>query len=289
MCHACRQELQEVDGHWLSLDHHSRFQGSTARECLAAINSELALGAAELRRCSHLFITLGTAWGYALPAEGPVDLPPPALFLPAFLRSCPIPQPPTEPTPPTVSREGRRWWPHSGKLPPPAVLLLHQVDDSSGGRCRTPGRCHCGLLARQPFPSGDHPSLSPRCLGWLLLPLLAAMGDPQVVLTVSPVRHLRDGFVENSRSKAALLLAVEKVVDRLPDCCYYFPRWRAACGWVGSNFLLSRRRPTRACLPMAGLVCGLLHAAAQLRDADGRFAGLPVLLGGHDPPLDRGY
>lgn len=35
----------------------------------------------------------------------------------------------------------------------------------------------------------------------------------QVVLTVSPVRHWRDGAVENNRGKASLLLAVDKLVN----------------------------------------------------------------------------
>ena len=39
----------------------------------------------------------------------------------------------------------------------------------------------------------------------------------RVTLTVSPVRHWKDGPVENSRSKAALLLAAHEVVERLND------------------------------------------------------------------------
>jgi len=36
--------------------------------------------------------------------------------------------------------------------------------------------------------------------------------NPQlnILFTVSPVRHLKDGFVENNRSKASLLLSIEK-------------------------------------------------------------------------------
>lgn len=36
----------------------------------------------------------------------------------------------------------------------------------------------------------------------------------KIILTVSPVRHLRDGFEGNSRSKATLLLAAEQLLDR---------------------------------------------------------------------------
>ena len=46
----------------------------------------------------------------------------------------------------------------------------------------------------------------------------------QVIFTVSPVRHLRDGFVENNRSKATLLNAVHHVVDKF-DKLFYFPAY----------------------------------------------------------------
>jgi hypothetical protein len=46
----------------------------------------------------------------------------------------------------------------------------------------------------------------------------------KVVLTVSPVRHLRMGAVEQQRSKAVLLLACEAVTQALPDT-FYFPAY----------------------------------------------------------------
>lgn len=46
----------------------------------------------------------------------------------------------------------------------------------------------------------------------------------RIVFTVSPVRHLRDGFAENTRSKGILLLAVEELCNRL-DGCVYFPAY----------------------------------------------------------------
>ncbi len=46
----------------------------------------------------------------------------------------------------------------------------------------------------------------------------------QVVLTVSPVRHLRDGLVANQRSKAHLLTAVHQLCDQL-DFVSYFPAY----------------------------------------------------------------
>ena len=46
----------------------------------------------------------------------------------------------------------------------------------------------------------------------------------KIVFTVSPVRHLKDGFVENSQSKAHLISAVQGVVDPRQQQ-YYFPSY----------------------------------------------------------------
>lgn len=43
------------------------------------------------------------------------------------------------------------------------------------------------------------------------------------IFTVSPVRHLRDGFTENMRSKAHLISAVQEIVER--ERCHYFPAY----------------------------------------------------------------
>ena len=43
----------------------------------------------------------------------------------------------------------------------------------------------------------------------------------KVIWTVSPVRHTRDGLVESARSKARLILAVEKIISVHPDTNYF--------------------------------------------------------------------
>ena len=48
--------------------------------------------------------------------------------------------------------------------------------------------------------------------------------DLQVILTISPVRHLRDGLLENQRSKARLLLTQEALCSDL-DFVHYFPAY----------------------------------------------------------------
>ena len=46
-----------------------------------------------------------------------------------------------------------------------------------------------------------------------------------VYLTISPVRHLKDGFVENQRSKAHLITATHQLQQSLPNKFYYFPSY----------------------------------------------------------------
>lgn len=46
----------------------------------------------------------------------------------------------------------------------------------------------------------------------------------QIIFTISPVRHIRDGVVENNRSKARLIEAVHQIVSSVENC-YYFPAY----------------------------------------------------------------
>lgn len=54
--------------------------------------------------------------------------------------------------------------------------------------------------------------------------LKAGLPQLEIIATVSPVRHLRDGLVENQRSKATLLLALDEIGQRLPFV-HYFPAY----------------------------------------------------------------
>jgi len=46
----------------------------------------------------------------------------------------------------------------------------------------------------------------------------------KIILTLSPVRHSKDGFVENQISKSILLLAIQEIVDE-NDSVFYFPSY----------------------------------------------------------------
>ncbi|MGB3154209.1 MAG: GSCFA domain-containing protein, partial [Chitinophagaceae bacterium] len=45
-----------------------------------------------------------------------------------------------------------------------------------------------------------------------------------IIFTVSPVRHIRDGVVENNRSKARLIESVHQMVSRFEQA-HYFPAY----------------------------------------------------------------
>ena len=45
----------------------------------------------------------------------------------------------------------------------------------------------------------------------------------KIIFTISPVRHLREGFVENNRSKAALIEAVHSITNE--ESIFYFPSY----------------------------------------------------------------
>ncbi|MBO7239397.1 MAG: GSCFA domain-containing protein [Bacteroidaceae bacterium] len=54
-----------------------------------------------------------------------------------------------------------------------------------------------------------------------------AVVNPKVkfIFTVSPIRHLRDGANDNQKSKATLLLAIDRITQRFPENTAYFPSY----------------------------------------------------------------
>jgi len=46
----------------------------------------------------------------------------------------------------------------------------------------------------------------------------------KIIFTISPVRHLRDGFIENNKSKAVLIQAIHHIVEKF-EKLYYFPAY----------------------------------------------------------------
>lgn len=58
----------------------------------------------------------------------------------------------------------------------------------------------------------------------VLIKAFAQNNNLRVLFTISPVRHIRDGVVENNRSKARLIEAVHSLCDKL-EYVYYFPAY----------------------------------------------------------------
>lgn len=49
--------------------------------------------------------------------------------------------------------------------------------------------------------------------------------EVQLIFTVSPVRHIKDGMIENQRSKAHLLTALHSFLEENNENAYYFPAY----------------------------------------------------------------
>ena len=49
--------------------------------------------------------------------------------------------------------------------------------------------------------------------------------DLTIIFTVSPVRHLKDGFVENQQSKSHLIAALQQVISEKNSFVHYFPAY----------------------------------------------------------------
>lgn len=49
--------------------------------------------------------------------------------------------------------------------------------------------------------------------------------DIKFIFTVSPIRHLRDGAHDNQKSKATLLLAIDRIMSSYPESTLYFPAY----------------------------------------------------------------
>lgn len=47
----------------------------------------------------------------------------------------------------------------------------------------------------------------------------------KIIFTISPVKHLADGIVENQQSKATLILSVKNLIEKYKDFSFYFPAY----------------------------------------------------------------
>lgn len=147
-----------INEQWHCFDAHSRLSNSDKEELIKALNIGLNQTKTFLQSCSHVVITLGTAWVYRF------------IECDAIVANC-------------------------HKVP--QKQFLKQL-------------------------------LSVSEIKLSLEAIIALIKDVnphvQFVFTVSPVRHLKDGVVENTRSKAHLVSAIHEVVEN-ENNAYYFPSY----------------------------------------------------------------
>ena len=86
--------------------------------------------------------------------------------------------------------------------------------------------CNCHKIPAKEF---DRFLLSPKSIikeySQLMSDLLVANPELQIVFTVSPVRHIKDGLAENQRSKSTLLHAIHELVAQFSNSAHYFPAY----------------------------------------------------------------
>ncbi|MDY7394909.1 GSCFA domain-containing protein [Aureibaculum sp. 2210JD6-5] len=148
-------DLFHYDGLWHSFNHHSKFSGPTPE--LKEKNENVIEFYEALKKVTHIFITLGTAWVYRYLKTNEV------------VANChKIPQ----------------------KKFKKELLSVAEIEKSLGS----------------------------------ILELVKSVNKSiSVTFTVSPVRHLKDGFVENQLSKAHLLTAIHKIIKG--NDVAYFPAY----------------------------------------------------------------
>ncbi|MGB5370527.1 MAG: GSCFA domain-containing protein [Flavobacteriaceae bacterium] len=155
------EELFYLNGRWHCFDVHSDLSHTRKEDLLQSLNQALLDTRQELAQCTHIMITLGTAWGYR-----------------------------------------------------------HLSSDSLVGNChKVPQR----EFKKELFSISEMET----CLENMVGNVREVNTEAQLVFTVSPVRHLKDGFVENQRSKSHLIaslgqwLATKTATEKL----HYFPAY----------------------------------------------------------------
>jgi len=152
------EDLFEKNGLWFCMEVHTSLYASSSGKLLILLNERLDECRQMLSNCSHLILTLGTAWGYRHLRSG---------MLVANCHKMPLD--------------------HFHK----ELTRVSTIEAS---------------------------------LRKLIKAVRSLNNDVAVLLTVSPVRHIRDGLQENNRSKAHLLAAVHQVVEN-NDSLHYFPSY----------------------------------------------------------------
>lgn len=152
--------LFEYNEAWHSFEAHSEMSKPSAETLVIALNQALENTRKSLEECSHMIITLGTAWAYRLK--------------------------------------------ESGEL----VANCHKIPQNQFSK---------ELLSVAAIN---------KYLKSIIREIRSINSGSQIIFTISPVRHLKDGFIGNQRSKSHLISALHEVLDESDDkSLAYFPAY----------------------------------------------------------------
>ncbi|MES1160801.1 MAG: GSCFA domain-containing protein [Bacteroidota bacterium] len=170
---------------WQSWQHHSLFSHTDAASCLQHINESQTRAHHFLREARWLIITLGSSFSYRLLPDAPADL-------------------------------------HNA----PAPVDLHNASSRIAAATGSPypvANCHrapAQAFTKHLMTIEEINTVLDNCL----YQLFHFNPNLRVIFTVSPVRHIRDGVIENNRSKARLIESVHHLVNKF-DRIWYFPAY----------------------------------------------------------------
>lgn len=149
------EDLIFHNGYWHGIYHHGAFSETTVSEALHRMNHNLHQLKRDLTNASHLYLTFGTAWTYALKSDARI------------------------------------------------VANCHKVPQTEFSK---------SLLSLE--------TMETACTD-VFIQLQKRFPKLQIVLTVSPVKHLRDGIVENLHSKSLLLVLCHRLRDQMTNIDYF--------------------------------------------------------------------
>ncbi|TVR83958.1 MAG: hypothetical protein EA409_01945 [Saprospirales bacterium] len=99
-----------------------------------------------------------------------------------------------------------------------AYGFYHRTDDQLVSNChKIPG----GEFYRY----RSSPAQIRECLHQSLSQLVSINKELKIIFTLSPVRHIRDGLIENNRSKSALMLSIDELLKDFERRAFYFPSY----------------------------------------------------------------
>lgn len=89
---------------------------------------------------------------------------------------------------------------------------------------RTVGNCHKLPASRFTLERLSEDEIVDKYSEWIEQ-IAMQLPYTRIIFTVSPVRHLKHGMHGNQLSKACLLLSIERLTERFPNRCFYFPAY----------------------------------------------------------------